>query len=520
MKQRIVGSFLFLSLCAILSVGQAFAGERIPGEYLVKYKDNAVVATTSIRSIPGVRVASHNQFGRLLKVKVDMRDEASALARVYGDPNVEYIVPNVRLKSFTYSIEPSALREQWAMTKVRATEAWKRAGNKGNRNVVVAVIDTGVDSNHESLKPNMVAGYNFKDNNTDASDKTRPGGNPGHGTHCAGVIGASGLIDGGIVGISPDVSIMPLRFLDESGSGDLNGGIRAIDYAIQNGAHVISASWGATIGRQQAMPLVEAVKRADDAGIPFIAAAANDGRNNDTTEVYPTNAGWPNTISVAASGPNDEKPSWSNYGKRTVHVAAPGLNIMSTLPGNKYGNLSGTSMATPMVSGLVAFLKAQDPSLTGAQARALLQLTGAKSPQINTACNCRVDAFEAVDTLLNQKMFIVPAAATVKTGETIQFATKFGRAPFQFAVTDSSVGSITAGGLFTAAKNGTTTVTVRDSSGQVSTSLEINVADRSDNGGGGSPLPPPGGGGDCPLGDQQLCDVICQIQPDLPFCKK
>src|SRR5690606_15653783 len=145
--------------------------------------------------------------------------------------------------------------------------------------------------------------------------------------------------------------------------------------AIEKGAHVISASWGATIPRSQAQPLIEAIKRATDKGIIFVAAAANDGKNNDKTDVFPANAGFDNMISVAASGASDAKPSWSNYGKSSVHVAAPGENIMSTLPADKYGNLSGTSMATPLVAGLVALLKSQDMSLTGSQVRALLQTT-------------------------------------------------------------------------------------------------------------------------------------------------
>ena len=224
----------------------------------------------------------------------------------------------------------------------------------------------------------MVQGYNFKDNNNDPMDKTSPGGNPGHGTHCSGIIGGTGLIDGGIEGISPVVSIMPLRFLDESGQGDIDSAIKAIDYAVQQKVAVISASWGATIGADQAKPLVEAIKRADDAGIIFVAAAANDGADNDTVSVFPANSGLPGTITVGATDSNDTKPSWSNYGVKSVHVSAPGDSIMSSLPGNQYGNLSGTSMATPLVSGLVALLKAQDPTLTGVQTRALLQLTGAK----------------------------------------------------------------------------------------------------------------------------------------------
>lgn len=510
MKQRIA---LFFSMVIALLVSiQTYAAETIPGEYLVKYRSNAFVSVASIRSIGNIRILDHNQFGRILKVKVAQVEEARSLAQLMADPNVEYVVPNIKVHMFTAPMDTQALKEQWAIKKVNAEAAWQRAGNKGSKNVLVAVIDTGVDYNHAALKGNTVPGYDFAQNDADPMDKTSSA-NPGHGTHCAGIIGGNGLVDGGIVGLSPDVSIMPIRFLDENGSGDLNNGIKAIDYAIQKGAKIISASWGATINRSQAMPLVEAVKRADDAGVIFVVAAANDGRSNDKTEVYPANAGFPNTISVAASGPNDEKPSWSNYGRKTVHLAAPGLDIMSTLPGNKYGKLSGTSMATPLVSGLVALLKAQDPSLTGAQARALLQTTGAKA-NIETACNCRVDAFAAVDQLLAKKMFVTPAAASLDVGGTQQFQATFGQPPFEFTSSNTSVGTISNDGLFTAAGAGETTITVKDASGQTSTSLSILVGSGNGGGGGGTPAPQ-----ECPLGDPQLCDVICQYQPDLPWCQ-
>lgn len=512
MKNRFMSICLSVLAAAIAWCGPfavASAAEAIPGEYLVKYNTDPFVALTSMRSIAGVRLADHNEDANLVKVKVDLAEEVESLARLFADPNVEYVVPNIRIRVPQVPFEGLVLKEQWAIQKVNAEAAWAKAGNKGSRNVVVAVIDTGVDYNHESLKANMVAGYDFRENDSDPYDQTSSK-NPGHGTHCAGIIGATGLVDGGIVGISPEVSLMPLRFLGEDGSGDLNAGIKAIDHAIKSGADVISASWGATIGRSQAMPLVEAVKRADDAGVIFVSAAANDGRNNDATEVYPANNGFPNSITVAASGPNDEKPSWSNYGKRTVHLASPGLNIMSTLPQNKYGNLSGTSMATPLVSGLVAFLKSQDESLTGAQSRALLQLTGAKVG-IETACDCRVDALAAVQTVLDKKMFITPAAGTLGVGETLQFSGTYGKPPFEFSVANSSVGTITSQGVFTAAAIGETTVTVKDAGGASSTSLTVRVADKNQK---------PPGGGNCPLGDQALCDILCQIQPSLPFCNQ
>lgn len=514
---------LFIS--ALLASSQVFAGE-----YLVKYRStNAFSALSTLSYNNQIQVLDNHTIGSLVKVGIDQENEAPVLAALLKNPSIEYVVPNFKLHAVSAPADSVALKNQWAIAKVQAEKAWQRAGNKGKKSVLVAVIDTGVDYNHPSLQPNMVPGFDFAENDNDPMDKTGFQ-NPGHGTHCAGVVGATGAIDGGIIGLSPEVSIMPLRFLTENGSGDLNNAIKSIDYAIANKVQVISASWGASVPRSTAAPLLEAVKRADDAGVIFIAAAANDGKNNDSTEVYPANNGFPNSITVAASGPNDEKPSWSNYGTAKVHVASPGLNITSTLPGNKYGDLSGTSMATPLVSGLVALMKAQDASLTGAQARAILQTTGAKA-QVQTACNCRVDAFAAVDAVMNKQMTLVPAAATLASGEKFTFQVWQGKAPFKFVSANASVVSVTDAGELTAVGNGTTTVTVTDATGKTATTLDINVGSRSSQppsnpGNPGQPQPPqppsdpgnPGQPGNCPLGDPMICQIICQLEPSLPFC--
>lgn len=508
-----------LFLGALLLGSQAFAGE-----YLVKYANTGalnMITTMTATKVATIQMTDHNERASLVKVDINKKHEAQALASLLSQPGVEYVVPNFKIHAFTAPVDTAALKEQWAISKVQAEKAWQRAGNKGSKSVLVAVIDTGVDYRHPALAPNMVPGYDFAENDADPMDKTGFQ-NPGHGTHCAGAVGATGLIDGGIVGLAPDISMMPLRFLDERGSGDLNNAIKAIDYAIEKKADVISASWGAAVSRSQAQPLVEAVKRADDAGIIFVAAAANDGKNNDVTEMYPANNGFPNSITVAASGSGDAKPSWSNYGTATVHVAAPGENIMSTLPNNKYGNLSGTSMATPLVSGLVALMKSQDKSLTGAQIRAILQTTGAKV-SIETACNCRVDAYGAVDAVMSKKMTVVPSAATVKTSETLPLQVLNGKAPFKWASSNPSVATVSDNGTFSGISNGSTTITVTDADGKTATTLNMNVGAKSPN----PPSQPPGGGdpgnpgepGECPLGDPQLCQIICQIQPDLPFCQ-
>jgi thermitase len=415
------------------------------------------------------------------------------------------------------------------LAKVNAPAAWAKAGNKGSKNVLLAVIDTGTDYRHKNLAPNMVPGYDFRDNDADPMDEV--GQNPGHGTHCAGIVGATGLVEGGISGISPEVSIMPLRFLGADGSGELEGAIKAIDYAIEKHVQVISASWGASVPLSTAQPLVEAMQRAEAAGIIFVTAAANDGKNNDTSDVYPANAGLPNMITVAASNSSDAKPSWSNYGKARVSLAAPGDAIMSTLPGDKYGNLSGTSMATPLVAGLVAFLKAQDATLTGAEVKALLQTTGSKV-SISTACDCRIDALAATETLLAKKAFVVPAAATIAEKGTLQLTLKNATAT-AYESSNPAVLTVDNNGLVTAVGKGTATVKVTDSTGAITKSLDLNVGavaapqppsdDPNPPGDdpGQDPGNPPGmpGGDQCPIQDPSTCQMLCQVLPDAPWCK-
>lgn len=516
MKKMMVRGLLF-SAAVLVNSSSAWAAE-----YLVKYRSAWGLQTFSTM---GLQVMDHHAPGNLIKVNVPEKSKVQTLLKLASNPNVEYVVPNAKVHAFEAPVETQALQNQYAIAKVQAEKAWQRAGNRGSKKVVVAVIDTGTDYRHKNLAPNMTPGFDFAGNDSDPMDETSAQ-NPGHGTHCAGIIGATGVVDGGTIGLSPEVTIMPLRFLDKNGSGDLNNGIKAIDYAIEKHVDVISASWGAAIPRSQAQPLIDAIERASKAGITFVVAASNDGKNNDTFEVYPAKAGLPNTIAVAASNSNDAKPSWSNYGRATVSLASPGDAIVSTLPGDKYGNLSGTSMATPLVAGLVALIKAQDPNLKPEEIRSLLQATGAKVG-IQTACDCRIDAFNAVDTVLSKKMFVSPNAGTLAKGEKMTFTGVYGQAPFKFASSNTSVATIADNGELTAVSEGETTVTVTDSAGQTATSYKIYVgkpqsAPPQDPGNPGWPGDPgnPGNPGDCPLGDEMLCQIICQIKPDLPFCTK
>lgn len=505
---------MLLKFALLLTAAQAFGGE-----YIVKLKDKTT-SPARFNTYKNLTVVNTHEVGQLIKVQLKGTEEAKTVAQIMKDPAVEYVVEDFRLEAYRLPPSTKALKEQWALGKVNAEKAWNLAGSRGSKNIIVAVIDTGVDYRHEALKPNMVPGYDFLQNDNDPMDET--GQNPGHGTHCAGVIGATGLIDGGIIGLSPEVSLMPIRFLGANGGGDLMAGIKSIDFAIKNGAKVISASWGATVQASQAKPLIEAVKRANDAGVIFISAAANDGRNNDVTSVYPANAKFENTITVAASNSGDQKPRWSNYGRASVDVSAPGEQIMSTLPNNRYGNLSGTSMATPLVSGLVALLASKYPEITGAQVRSLMQVTGAKV-NIETACNCRIDAGKAVESLLNKTMIVVPAAATIKPSETLQFEAFNGKAPFKFTSSNAQIAEINDSGLLSSKGEGETVVSITDADGKVAQSLNIYITNKSNNGGGGG-----GGGGggapgmpgECPFQNPQMCEMLCKIAPQMPWCNK
>ena len=170
-------------------------------------------------------------------------------------------------------------------------------------------------------------------------------------------------------------------------------------------------------------------------------------------------------------------------------------------------------MATPLVAGLVAFLRAQDSTLTGAEIRSLLQTTGAKV-QIETACNCRVDAFAAVDTLLAKKVWMVPAAATIAEQATQQVAMKNASGAVKFESSNPAVATVSEQGLVTGLTKGTVTIKAIDASGNSATSLDYNV-------GAVASTPPPGGGapGECPLGDAAMCQIICQIMPQAPWCQ-
>jgi subtilisin family serine protease len=258
---------------------------------------------------------------------------------------------------------------------ISAPQAWDTIADAGN--VIVAVIDSGVRATHEDLAPNLwrnageIPGNGLDDDGNGYVDDVHGintvanNGNPndewGHGTHVAGILGAVGNNGVGVAGVCWRVQIMVLKFFDSPAQGPISDAIKCIDYARSKGAHVINASWGSN--SFHSLALRDAIASARDADIIFVAAAGNAAVNNDLAPLYPASYDLDNIISVAATTRSDTLATFANYGATTVHLGAPGQPVFScwNTADNAYTNLSGTSMAAPIVAGACALARARYP---------------------------------------------------------------------------------------------------------------------------------------------------------------
>ncbi len=365
---------------------------------------------------------SQNEFGEDTKVEtvsenllaVEFSENAQiqkSLNKMIQSESIEYIEPNYRVYAIGTPSDPS-LSQQWAHRVVQSAQAWDIT--EGSESTIIAVIDTGVDYNHEDLKNNIwnnpADPINGRDDDGNGIvddyhgvDYYNRDGDPmddvNHGTHVSGTIAAQANNGVGGVGQAPKVKIMALKFLGgKDGGGDVENAIRAIDYAIAKKVKIMSNSWGST---QRSESLGRAITRAEQAGIIFIAAAGNNGQNSDQKPAYPAAYGNANIVSVAATDSSDRLANFSNYGTNSVDIGSPGVGIFSTVPNNGYKNMDGTSMATPLVSGVVALMLAAKPTAKTCELKkALLDSADrVSSLQGKILTGARVNAFKAVQAI-------------------------------------------------------------------------------------------------------------------------
>lgn len=420
-------------LLAISIFSLSFAAQATPyNGYIVKLKKGSnFLSNKSVARFGQVTKTAETQFGTFARLETNKGLSDKAFESLAANPEIEYIEPNyiISLNSKRTNLPTDTnYAKQWGLANngknsggifssglkgedINVEKAWQiTKGAEGNAMVKIAVIDTGVDYNHPDLKAQIdvnTAELNGKEGVDDDGngyvddiygyDFANKDGNPmdghGHGTHCAGVIGAShnGI---GIAGVMKNVKIIPVKFLSDKGSGETIDAIASIDYAIKRGVQVMSNSWG---GGEREQSLQDAITAAEAAGITFVAAAGNESSDNDRTDSFPANYEVSNVISVGSFAGNGSKSSFSNYGVKKVHVSAPGSSILSTYKGG-YSNLSGTSMACPHVAGIVGLLLSKEPGLTPAQIRERLIRTSTKTSKLQSASvsGGRVDAYRAL----------------------------------------------------------------------------------------------------------------------------
>jgi hypothetical protein len=313
-----------------------------------------------------------------------------------ANPYIEYTEYNRYLHATEFNPNDPQYPSQWALSNsgdhdIDANQAWQI--QKGNSNILIAVIDTGVLYTHPDLKGARIRtdiDYDFSNNDNDAIDDN------GHGTHVAGIIGANTNNGQGIAGVCMNCSILPVKVLDKTGSGSADNVAKGIVYAADKGARVINMSLGISPECGCSKTIAKAINYAFNKGVLLIAAAGNDGKSKIG---YPASS--PRVMAVGATDSLDRRTSWSNYGNG-LDVVAPGNNILSTYLENSYKQLSGTSMATPHVVGIAGLVISGHPQYKNTQVWWVLRQSAddlGKRGYDTVYGSGRVNAFRAVKVI-------------------------------------------------------------------------------------------------------------------------
>jgi subtilisin family serine protease len=387
-SRPLFGVALLAALAVVLSASAALGSNSraasppyVEDSVLVRFEPGAPSAAKAAarESAGGDLDATLRLVPGLERLKLHGRSVENAVAALSKNPNVIYAEPDYIVSATTTPNDPM-FGQLWGMAKINAPAAWDVS--TGSANVVVGDIDTGIDYTHPDLAANVwvnpgeVAGNNVDDDGNGyvddvngwdfVSDDNNPMDDHGHGTHTSGTVGATGNNGVGVAGVNWNVRVAGLKFLSAQGSGSTSDAVLALGYAVAEGMKVTNNSWG---GGGFSQSLYNAINAARDAGMLFVAAAGNSTLNNDLLPFYPASYGLDNVIAVAATTSTDGLASFSNYGATSVDLGAPGAGITSTVPGNGYESWSGTSMATPHVSGAAALLFAAHPSWSYVEVR-------------------------------------------------------------------------------------------------------------------------------------------------------
>lgn len=464
---------LALAIAGVLSVPTMSVEAKATGEHefvkdsmLVVFKDNTsnVERAEARRLVRGIMDDTDadgidDKFarlmdGRLAKLSLGKgADVEKAIKMISQHPAVKYAEPNYIVRAEGMPDDPDFV-SLWGLhntgqnsgtadADIDALEAWDIT--TGSSDVIVGVIDTGVDYNHPDLKDNMwVNPGEIADNGIDddgngviddihgyssVNDNGDPMDTGGHGSHVAGTIGAKGNNGVGVVGVNWDVTIIGCQFLGSDGTGSTAGAISCIDYFTNlkenHGVEVVATnnSWG---GGGFSQTLKDAIEAGGDAGILFVAAAGNDGEDGDATPHYPSSYDSDVVLSIASTDRNDELSIFSvgasNYGLTSVDMGAPGSAILSTTPNNNYSVYSGTSMATPQVTGAAALVWSLNPELTPVEMKQLLMDSGDANEALvgKTVAATRLNvanALENADPTPGYRMTVTPGSQTIVAGD-------------------------------------------------------------------------------------------------------
>lgn len=450
-----------LSSANVPSAVADFSGDFVPNQIIIGYSANnnpAEIAAVREQSRREVGARSFSEISPLAKDTelielgqgVSVRD---AITRLRGKPGVRFIEPNFIYTSMNQSNDPFFTNGSlWGMygssTSPKnefgsnAADAWSKS-SVGSGDVVIGVIDEGIQILHPDLKDNIwvnpndnvdgidndgnsyvddVNGWDFVGNNNSVYDGT----GDDHGTHVAGTIGARGGNGIGVAGVNWNVKMISAKFLGDRG-GTTSNAIRAVDYLtnlkINKGINIVatSNSWG---GGGFSQGLLDAIIRGGNAGILFIAAAGNNSSNLDSSPSYPASYSCPIVngdciISVASITSSGALSSFSNFGVERVDIGAPGSSIWSTVP-NGYASYSGTSMATPHVSGAAALCKAVNPSMTADQVRSAIlnSAVGTSSLAGKTSTGGRLDISAMADRCRSTASNLIITTVSLPLGVT------------------------------------------------------------------------------------------------------